>query len=285
MAQKRMFSKQITTSDAFMEMPASSQLLYFHLNMEADDDGFVANPKRVLRTIGSGDDDLKILLAKRFILAFPSGVIVIKHWLIHNTLRMDRYAETGYTEEKKMLKVKENKAYTEIGNHLATSRQPSIDKISIVKNRIDKKRIEQKGPVADAPVKKIVRNDEEILKKFNAEMQVALHTIYVEHQVPRKILSDIKFKFVNYWTEKIVKGAHKDKFKFESENAFEISKRIWTFLYRDKNYTDWKSREEERARMEKENQARRKMIEQAGEPDPETLKKLKEMRTGVGSNW
>lgn len=138
MAQKRMFSKQITTSDAFMEMPASSQLLYFHLNMEADDDGFVANPKRILRTVGSSEDDLKILLAKRFILGFPSGVVVIKHWLIHNTLRMDRYVETGYTEEKKLLKVKENKAYTEVGNHLATTRQPSIDKISIEEIRIDK---------------------------------------------------------------------------------------------------------------------------------------------------
>lgn len=138
MAQKRMFSKQITTSDAFMEMPASSQLLYFHLNMEADDDGFVANPKRILRTVGSSEDDLKILLAKRFILGFPSGVVVIKHWLIHNTLRMDRYAETGYTEEKKLLRIKENKAYTEVGNHLATSRQPSIDKISIEEIRIEK---------------------------------------------------------------------------------------------------------------------------------------------------
>lgn len=133
-----MFSKQITTSDAFMEMPASSQLLYFHLNMEADDDGFVANPKRIVKVVGAGEDDLKILLAKRFLLGFPSGVIVIKHWLIHNTLRMDRYAETGYTEEKKLIKIKENKAYTEIGNQLATNWQPSIDKISIDKIRLEK---------------------------------------------------------------------------------------------------------------------------------------------------
>ena len=138
MAQKRMFSKQITTSDAFMEMPASSQLLYFHLNMEADDDGFVANPKRILKVVGCGEDDLKILLAKRFILGFPSGVVVIKHWLIHNTLRMDRYVETGYVDEKKTLFVKENKAYTEHGNQLATTRQPSIEEISIDKNRLDK---------------------------------------------------------------------------------------------------------------------------------------------------
>lgn len=136
-----MFSKQITTSDAFMEMPTSSQLLYFHLNMEADDDGFVANPKRIVKVVGAGEDDLKILLAKRFLLGFPSGVVVIKHWLIHNTLRMDRYAETGYTEEKNLIKIKENKAYTEIGNHLATSRQPSIDKNSIDKIRIEKNNI------------------------------------------------------------------------------------------------------------------------------------------------
>ena len=116
MANKRMFSKQITTSDAFMDMPMSSQLLYFHLNMEADDDGFVANPKRIIRMVGANDDDLKILLVKRFLLAFQNGVVVIKHWLLHNAVRKDMYRETQYLEEKKMLKVKENMVYTEIRN-------------------------------------------------------------------------------------------------------------------------------------------------------------------------
>jgi hypothetical protein len=114
MAQRRMFSLKIVDTDAFLDMPPSSQLLYFQLSMRADDEGFVGNPRRIMRMIGSGDDDLKILLVKRFILAFDSGVVVIKHWFIHNYIQKDRCSETTYLEEKKSLSLKANKAYTEI---------------------------------------------------------------------------------------------------------------------------------------------------------------------------
>lgn len=107
MAQRRMFSMKIVDTDAFLEMPPSSQLLYFQLAMRADDDGFVSNPKRIMRMIGSAEDDYKILLAKRFLLAFESGVCVIKHWLIHNLVRGDRYTPTQYIKEKQMLLVDE----------------------------------------------------------------------------------------------------------------------------------------------------------------------------------
>lgn len=140
MAQKRMFSLQIVDSDAFLDMPVSTQLLYFHLSMRADDEGFIGNPKRIIRTIGASDDDFKILLAKRFLLPFESGVVVIKHWLIHNTIRMDRFNATAYQEEKKQLTVKENKAYTKAdtvatigqpnGNQMATQVKLSKDKLS-----------------------------------------------------------------------------------------------------------------------------------------------------------
>lgn len=112
-AKKRMFSMKIIDTDAFLDMPLSTQALYFHLNMRADDDGFVGNPKRIQRLIGASDDDLKLLIAKRFALCFENGVIVIKHWRIHNTIQKDRYNETTYIDEKNMLKIKENKAYTE----------------------------------------------------------------------------------------------------------------------------------------------------------------------------
>lgn len=138
MANKRMFSKQITESDAFLDMPISSQLLYFHLNMGADDDGFVANPKRIMRVVGVQDDDLKILLAKRFLLAFKSGVVVIKHWLLHNAVRKDMYQETQYLEEKKQLEIKENKVYTESRNESVTNPSHRIDKIRLDKDRLDK---------------------------------------------------------------------------------------------------------------------------------------------------
>lgn len=112
MANKRMFNIKIVDSDAFLEMPLSTQALYFHLNMRADDDGFVGNPKRIKILIGASDDDLKLLIMKRFILIFENGVIVIKHWRMHNTLSTNRYTETSYIDEKKHLLLKENKSYS-----------------------------------------------------------------------------------------------------------------------------------------------------------------------------
>lgn len=112
MSAKRMFSMQIIDSDAFLDMPLSAQALYFHLSMRADDDGFVNNPRKIQRYVNASDDDFRLLVVKRFILTFDTGVIVIKHWLIHNYIQKDRYHETVYTEEKSMLSVKDNKAYT-----------------------------------------------------------------------------------------------------------------------------------------------------------------------------
>ncbi|MDO4649964.1 MAG: replisome organizer [Eubacteriales bacterium] len=112
MAQKRMFNMAIVDSDAFLDMPLSAQCLYFHLNMRADDDGFVGNPKRIMRTVNAHEDDLKLLVIKRFILTFDDGVIVIKHWRLHNCISQNRYHETQYTDEKDQLLIKENKAYS-----------------------------------------------------------------------------------------------------------------------------------------------------------------------------
>lgn len=137
-----MFSKQITTSDAFVDMPISSQLLYFHLNMEADDDGFVANPRRITKIIGANEDDLKILIAKRFLLSFKSGVVVIKHWLLHNAVRKDMYKETQYLDEKKTLQIKDNKVYTEVRYGLVTEPLHRIDQIRLDKDRLDQDKAE-----------------------------------------------------------------------------------------------------------------------------------------------
>ena len=114
MAERRMFAKTIIDSDMFLDMPLSTQALYFHLSMRADDDGFINNPRKIQRMIGASDDDLKVLVMKRFILPFDSGVVVIKHWKIHNYIRNDRYKETVYQEEKAQLELKENGAYTEL---------------------------------------------------------------------------------------------------------------------------------------------------------------------------
>ena len=102
----------IMDSDAFLDMPPTAQNLYMHMAMRADDDGFVSNPKKISRMIGCGDDDMKVLLGKRFIIPFESGVCVIKHWRIHNYIQKDRYQPTKYIEEMALLKVKNNGGYT-----------------------------------------------------------------------------------------------------------------------------------------------------------------------------
>ena len=122
-----MFTMTIVVSDAFLDMPLSSQCLYFHLNMRADDDGFIGNAKRIMRTVGASEDDLKILLLKRFLLACGNGVYVIKHWWMHNTLLKDRYHETQYLSEKSTLKIKQNKSYTDSDNFLLTECQQPVN--------------------------------------------------------------------------------------------------------------------------------------------------------------
>ena len=111
MAERRMFAKTIVLSDAFLDMPLSARCLYFTLGMLADDDGFVNAPRSVMRQCGASDDDMKLLVAKKFVLLFDSGVIVIKHWRINNYLQKDRYKETKYLEEKATLTTDENGSY------------------------------------------------------------------------------------------------------------------------------------------------------------------------------
>lgn len=112
MAERRMFAKTIIDSDAFLDMPQSSQLLYFHLSMRGDDEGFINNPKSIMRNVGCKDDDIKLLIAKKFLIPFESGVVVIKHWRIHNYIQKDRFTPTKYSSEKAMLSLDENKSYT-----------------------------------------------------------------------------------------------------------------------------------------------------------------------------
>ena len=155
MAEKRMFTQKIVDSDAFLDMSLSAQALYFHLNMRADDDGFVNNPKKIQRMIGASEEDMNVLIEKRFVLVFENGVIAIKHWRMHNLLRKDRYTPTLYQEQLSQLEMKKNGAYTEKrpeplktadseetkttcqpnGNQMATKWQPHGNQMA---HRIDK---------------------------------------------------------------------------------------------------------------------------------------------------
>ena len=134
MAQKRMFSLSVVDTDQFLEMPLSSRLLYYELGMRADDDGFVSNWKKILAFTGLKEDDLKVLIAKKYIIPFDSGVIVIRHWRMNNYLQKDRTKPTIYQEELKKLGLDDNNVYI-----LDTSCIHSIDKNSIDKNSIEYK--------------------------------------------------------------------------------------------------------------------------------------------------
>ena len=142
MAERRMFAKTIIDSDSFLDMPMSTQALYFHLSMRADDDGFINNPKKIQRMIGATEDDLKLLIAKNFIIIFESGVIVIKHWKIHNYIQKDRYKPTVYQEEKELLSLKENGVYTlgiPNGYNMDTQVRLGKDRLGKVNNKEVKK--------------------------------------------------------------------------------------------------------------------------------------------------
>lgn len=212
MAQRRMFSQKIVASDAFLEMPTSSRELYFQLGMYADDDGFI-NPKKIMRMIGASEDDLKVLLGKRFVIAFDNGVVVIKHWKINNLIRKDFYEETIYTEQKNLLNTKENKSYTEnqqIVNNPVT--QVSIGKVSTVQDSIEK-----------------TQTPAEQARKFFADIgeQNKIIEEFAKNGMPADLVRTEIRKFVLYWTELNKSGTRQ---RWELERTFEVSRRLGTWL-------------------------------------------------------
>ena len=168
MAKKRMFSIDIVGSDAFLDLPYSAQCLYFQLGMRADDDGFVGNPKTIQRIAGTKASDLELLVKKRFLLQFPSGVVVIKHWKINNQIQKDRYTPTVYTEEYQSLYIKDNKSYTEMDASRIQDVSKMDTQISIDKNRLDKNSI-GKEKRAHGFFANVLLTDEE-LQKLAAEI-------------------------------------------------------------------------------------------------------------------
>jgi hypothetical protein len=153
MSSKRMFNTQIVDSDAFLSMPLSSQALYFHLGMSADDDGFLNNPVQIARAINASQDDMNLLLLKKFILRFDTGVMVIKHWKINNYIRSDRYKPTLYQDELRQLEVKQDGGYrfigaienekTPINQEVLPVRSQKDTEIRLDKIRLDKSSIDK----------------------------------------------------------------------------------------------------------------------------------------------
>ena len=176
MAKKRMFSIDIVGSDAFLDLPYSAQCLYFQLGMRADDDGFVGNPKTIQRIAGTKASDLELLVKKRFLIQFPSGVVVIKHWKINNQIQKDRYTPTVYTEEYQSLYIKDNKAYTEMDASRIQYVSKRDTQISIDKNRLDKNSIGEKKH-AHGFFSNVLLTDDEVQK---LEVEVPNYEDYIE---------------------------------------------------------------------------------------------------------
>ena len=193
MATKRMFNKKITDTDMFIDMPASAQILYFHLNMHADDDGFISNTKQIMRMIGSCEDDLKILFGKQFLIPFESGVCVIKHWKIHNYIKKDRYSKTIYSDEMGMIEEDEHKMYTKRIQECTQDGYKPDTQIRLDKNsiRLDKNRVrieEKEGKNPSPPrhkhgrYKRVLLTDDEYQKVQDEDLNVYLENLdeYIE---------------------------------------------------------------------------------------------------------
>lgn len=218
MANRRMFSKKITDTDFFLSMPLSSQALYFHLNMGADDEGFIDKAKTIQRIIGAGDDDMKLLIAKGFILPFESGVVVIRHWRIHNYIQSDRFQPTIHQHEKKMIDVDVNKTFNIkpngqcIQNVDKTDTQVRLGKdrleLEIDKHNVGQSPLSGQGPEFAFPVW-LSSQSVEILKTCKANN--------IELYIPIQYLNQkagSKYKFIDR-NARLVKARFKDGFTLE----------------------------------------------------------------------
>ena len=258
MAERRMFAKTIIDSDAFLEMPLSTQALYFHLSMRADDDGFLNNAKKVMRMIGANQNDLDLLLVKNFVIKFEDGICVIKHWRIHNYIQTDRYHETMYKDNKNLLNIDENKAYTlkntgkklegnriiEVIEPMDTeciqdvSKMDTQVRLELGKDSIGKDSIEKKKEK-----KKKTSGLDEIINNYtsNLELQETLQDFLKMRKAQKKVMTDRALKTL---LNKLDTLATTDEEKIE--RLEESICNCWLTVYPKKNFNNkQKSKEEQ----------------------------------------
>lgn len=173
MADKRMMSKSVIDTDMFLDMPASTQCLYFHMLLRADDDGFLKNAKTIMRTVGASPDDIKLLIAKQYLILFDTGIMVIKHWRIHNYIKKDRYKPTD-CEEIKLLEVNEKGEYVlaePVRSQVGSNMEPQDrdrDRLEIGKDR-DSSRKRSSANNSTTAAQKFQKPTLEELKAYIAE--------------------------------------------------------------------------------------------------------------------
>jgi hypothetical protein len=218
MADRRMFTKKVTDSDAFVEMPSATQALYFHLNQSADDDGFNNQIQIAMLKAHAGIDDLKILMMKRFVIRFESGVIVIKHWRMHNTLRKDRYTPTAFQEELAQLGIKDNQSYTllESGCQVVAERLPdgcpSIGKVSIGKFSLGEE--SENKTAANAPYSSIVEMFNSICVSYShADRLSDARRKAIKARLGSYSVDDFKTLFEKAESSRFLKGGNRKNWK------------------------------------------------------------------------
>lgn len=226
MAERRMFCKEVIDSDAFLDMPLSTQALYFHLSMRADDDGFVNNPKKIMRMVNSSQNDFELLVAKRYVLTFESGVIVIKHWKMHNYIQKDRYKPTAYIEEKESLTLKDNKTYTEMDTEC-------IHPVRVGKVRVGKSKDSIESAQIDAdfqqfwsayPRKKNKDDARKAYKKRHNDMPpISDLIIIIENNKQTTAWTDDGGQYIPYPATWINRGGWQDEIE---ESRADITRRI-----------------------------------------------------------
>lgn len=209
MANRRMFSQRIVGDENFLEMPSSSQNLYFHLGVYADDDGFV-NPQKVMRMIGANQDDLKIIITKKFVIPFEGGVVVITNWKENNYIQSDRYTPTIYQEQFKKLDC--------VGNVYNLDTQ-----VRLGKDREGKDKIGEREQTPAQEARNFFLNSEEIFEEFKNKTGIDESLLKKEFQ-----------KFILYWTEKNKSGTRQ---RWEQQEAFEVRRRLASWFSRVGNFT------------------------------------------------
>lgn len=223
MAERRMFAKTIVLSDAFLDMPLSARCLYFTLGMMADDDGFVGSPKAIMRQCGASQDDLVVLLQKRFVLGFESGVIVIKHWRMNNYLQNDRKKNTTYLDELAALDIDKNGAYTEHDKSMYTKCIQNVytGKDSIDKDSIGKVSIAESSVCSNEHTPR-AREKTKPQKHKYGEYQMVLLTDEEYRKLIAEFGGDKTEDAIKYLDEYIVEKAYKSKSHY-------LAMRRWVF--------------------------------------------------------
>ena len=246
-----MFSLDIVDSDAFLDMSKEAQCLYFHMAMRADDDGFIDNSKKIMRMIGASEDTLKILFAKRFVIGFENGIVVIKHWKIHNYIAKDRYHATKYLDQKKAIIIKENGAYTEGAQDVYNMyTQTRLDKTRLDKIRQDKKRETNVSPISkefnliwNNEIKKIKKSRAKTLyqrlrKKYSFE---DIQKMREKHQ--NKWKEQGKEQYITSLANWILNEGWEDDNNYISESDNEKLRNEYILVYKEKMPINWEQPE------------------------------------------